>query len=188
MRAAVFLDRDGVLNNVIVKNGRPHPPRSVADLDVLPGVDDSCNRLRNLGYLLVVVTNQPDIARGTADPSTVSEINEMLQRRLGLDSIWVCPHDDDDFCSCRKPMPGMIIEAAEHHGVDLTRSFMVGDRWRDIAAGRAAGCRTAWVVGPEYTERLPVDADIQVRDLSEAADWIEHGRNACVGGEHDDSF
>lgn len=169
---AVFLDRDGVLNEALVENGKPHPPRSSAELTILPGVRESCVRLRKLGFLRVVVTNQPDLARGTLDRSTVDEINANLSAELSLDSIWVCPHDDNDGCCCRKPLPGLLRQAAGHHGIDLASSYMVGDRWRDVEAGRAAGCRTALILHPEYDERTAAHPDARVRDLSEAVDWI----------------
>lgn len=184
LRPAVFLDRDGVLNEVSVREGTPRPPTSIADLTLLPGVQESCDRLRQLGYLLVVVTNQPDIARGTVDCAMVDAINESLKSQLTLDSIWVCPHDDADGCACRKPLPGLLHRAAEYHGIDLTRSYMVGDRWRDIEAGRAAGCRTAWVVNPAYEERPAEGADVLVNSLSEATRWIAASA-VCPQEEHD---
>jgi len=181
-RAAVFLDRDGVLNKAFVTEaGTPSPPRSIDELEILPGVIESCDRLRELGYLLVVVTNQPDIARGTLDASVVDEINLRLQAELTLDSVWTCPHDDSDGCACRKPRPGLLLEAAQHHGIDLERSFMVGDRWRDVEAGRGAGCKTLWVVDPTYKDPPAVGADVRVRDLRDATHWIE-SRFSSVGG------
>lgn len=171
-RAAVFLDRDGVLNEAFIVDGIPNPPASLDRLHILPGVKESCQRLSDLGFLLVVVTNQPDIARGSLDPSTLESIHRELRSNLALDSIWVCPHDDSDRCLCRKPKPGLLEDAAEHHGIALNESFMVGDRWRDIRAGRAAGCRTALVVNPDYREGSTEDPDIRVRNLSEAVDWI----------------
>lgn len=169
---AVFLDRDGVLNEAFVECGKPHPPRSSTELRILPGVRASCQRLREMGFLRVVVTNQPDLARGQVDRSTVDAINTTLSTELHLDSIWVCPHDDADGCSCRKPLPGLLQQAAAHHGIDLTTSYMVGDRWRDVGAGRAAGCRTALIFRPEYDEPCVEHPDARVRDLSEAVDWI----------------
>lgn len=171
-RRAVFLDRDGVLNEAFVENGKPYPPRSPAELRILPGVKESCHRLHELGFLCIVVTNQPDLARGKIDRSTVDEINAVLSVELPLDSIWVCPHDDVDGCLCRKPRPGLLRQAAAHHGIDLAASYMVGDRWRDVGAGRAAGCRTALIVNPEYVEPSAEHPDARVQSLSEAVDWI----------------
>lgn len=167
---AVFLDRDGVLNAAVVVDGRPHPPRSVDEMRLLPGVEDACARLRGAGFALVCVTNQPDIARGVTTAATVAEINEQLRRRLSLDAVAVCPHDDADGCACRKPKPGLIRDAAALLGLDLERSVVVGDRWRDIEAGRQAGCRTVLIDGA-YDEPTAV-ADAVAGSLDEAVPWI----------------
>jgi D-glycero-D-manno-heptose 1,7-bisphosphate phosphatase len=169
-RRAVFLDRDGVLNAAVVRDGRPYPPRSVDEVEVLPGVEGACNRLRTAGFDLVVVTNQPDIARGTQTLEAVRHINNALLAALPLDEVVVCPHDDDDDCDCRKPRPGMLLDAAQRRGIDLSTSFMVGDRWRDVEAGIRAGCRTVFI-DRDYDERS-VQADVSVADLAEAAVWI----------------
>lgn len=171
-RRAVFFDRDGVLNEVSVKNGKPFPPRSVADLRITPGADSACRKLKAMGFSLAVITNQPDIARQRMQYSAASEINDYLQKRLGLDSIWMCPHDDSDGCQCRKPAPGLILQAAAHHAVNPESSYVVGDRWRDIGAGRAAGCRTVLILDQRYTEPIDNDADFVASNLTEAVDWI----------------
>lgn len=164
-RRAVFLDRDGVLNVAVVRDGRPYPPGSLAEMTLLPGVEEACARLKQCGFLLIVVTNQPDIARGTAASGAVDEINAALQARLGLDEIRVCPHDDADNCACRKPKPGLLLQAAHRWRIDLARSFMIGDRWRDIEAGRAAGCRTIFV-DYGYAERRPDAPDMVASSLA----------------------
>ncbi len=163
----VFLDRDGVLNVALVRDGVPVPPRSAADFQVLPGVADACAALRRSGWVLVVVSNQPDIARGHAEPARVEEINARLRAEVALDDVIVCPHDDGDGCACRKPKDGMLREGARRWGIDLSGSFMVGDRWRDIEAGRRAGCRTI-LVDRGYAERPGPTPDYVVRELSEA--------------------
>ncbi len=168
---AVFLDRDGVLNRAEVRGGRPYPPASVGDLEVLPGVAEALGLLRGAGFLLVVATNQPDVARGTQRREVVEAISALLLAALPLDEIRVCYEDGDD-CPRRKPNPGLLLEAAEAHGIDLTSSFMVGDRWRDVEAGRRAGCRTVFLdLG--YDERRPdPPADHTAADLPAAARWI----------------
>lgn len=173
-RPAVFLDRDGVLNEAVVVGGRPFPPDSVADLVLTPGVEDACAALRGAGFLLIMVTNQPDIARRTRDRAVVDAINDELRRRLGLDGVLVCAHDDGDGCGCRKPRPGMILEAAGRWQVPLTESVMVGDRWRDIAAGRSAGCRTV-LLARHYDERPAAGADLVTGTLRDAVPWIVAG-------------
>jgi D-glycero-D-manno-heptose 1,7-bisphosphate phosphatase len=170
-RRAVFLDRDGVLNRATVVDGIPHPPASVAELELLPGVEEACRRLHEAGLLLIVVTNQPDVARGTKTIDEVEALNRELATRLPLDEIRVCPHDDPDECGCRKPAPGMLLDAAREHGIELAKSVMVGDRWRDIEAGKRAGCKTVFV-SAGYSERPPDAPDLTVRDLGEAVPWI----------------
>ena len=170
-RRAAFLDRDGVLNRPTVVDGTPHPPASVDELELLPGVEDACRRLHDAGLMLIVVTNQPDVARGTQTLAEVEALNTELQARLPLDEVRVCPHDDADACDCRKPAPGMLLDAAREHGLELANSVMVGDRWRDIEAGRRAGCRTVFL-DAGYSERSPEAPDLTVRELGEAVPWI----------------
>lgn len=169
-RAAVFFDRDGVLNRAVVRGGKPYPPKSLEELEILPGVQQGCEALRDAGFFLVVVTNQPDIARGTQSSNEVSRINEHLKAALCLDDVRVCPHDDSDACSCRKPLPGLLLQAAAEHGIDLTASYLVGDRWRDIEAGRAAGCRTV-LVDYAYAEQQAT-ATHACSSSAEAMGWI----------------
>jgi D-glycero-D-manno-heptose 1,7-bisphosphate phosphatase len=169
-RPAVFLDRDGVLNEPIIVDGKPHPPASAADLVLVEGAVDACRRLRSAGLPLVVVTNQPDIARGVQSWAAVNAINAALRRRIELDALMVCPHDDADGCACRKPRPGMLLQAAEQLAIDLSRSVMVGDRWRDVEAGQRAGCTTV-LVRRGYDEPIG-QADLEVDTLSEAMSWI----------------
>ncbi len=172
-RAAVFLDRDGVLNAMrLGPDGVPRPPATAADLVVLPRVPQAIVRLRALGFDLIVVTNQPDIARGTQTREQAVAINERLRTELGLDDVRMCAHDDADACGCRKPAPGLLVLAAAERGVDLTRSYMVGDRWRDVEAGRRAGCRTV-LLDSGYAEGVPSSPDHRAADLWEAVRWIE---------------
>lgn len=168
---AVFLDRDGVLNAAVVIEGRPYPPRTVAETALLPGVEEACAALRGEGFALVCITNQPDIARGTATREAVDAINAHLQQRLHLDAVAVCPHDDADACDCRKPQPGLILRAAAQLGADLERSVVVGDRWRDVEAGRRAGCATVFV-DHGYDERRPEAPDAVAGSLAEAVPMI----------------
>jgi transaldolase len=169
MRAAVFLDRDGVLNTAVVRDGKPYPPASVDDLVIAPDAVQALRRLRAAGYRLVVVTNQPDVARGTQRREVVEGINAALAAALPLDEIRVCYHDDRDGCACRKPAPGLLTQSPEH---DLARSVMVGDRWRDVEAGRRAGVGASILIDREYAEPPGADPDVRVRSLTEAVDWI----------------
>jgi D-glycero-D-manno-heptose 1,7-bisphosphate phosphatase len=168
MRPAVFLDRDGVINRAFVRNGAPHPPSSLQDLQILPSVPEALGALKAHGYSLVVVTNQPDVARGTSSRELVDSIHERLSRELDLDAILTCFHDSDDECECRKPKPGLLYRAAEQFSIDLPSSFMVGDRWRDMEAGRRAGCRT-FFIDCHYDERPPQSFDYRVGSLLDAS-------------------
>ena len=170
-RGAVFLDRDGVLNRAPVKNGAPQSPRRIEDVEILPGVPEALQQLRAAGFRLIVVTNQPDVARGTLAREFVDAIHARLQSALPLHEFRVCYHDDADECDCRKPKPGMLLEAAHDAGLDLAASFLVGDRWRDIEAGHRAGCRTA-LVDHGYAEPDSRPPDVRVKSLVEAAAWI----------------
>jgi D-glycero-D-manno-heptose 1,7-bisphosphate phosphatase len=168
---AVFLDRDGVLNRAFVRDGTPHPPARVQEVELLPGVQEACRTLRDAGLALVVVTNQPDIARGTQTRGGVEAINAFVREHLQLDDIRVCPHDDSSGCPCRKPAPGLLLEAARDLAIDLPASVMVGDRWRDIECGKRAGCRTIFI-DHHYTEPRPEAPDFTAGSLPEAVPWI----------------
>jgi D-glycero-D-manno-heptose 1,7-bisphosphate phosphatase len=169
--SAVFLDRDGVLNRTFVIDGVPHPPADVADCEILPGVPEAMAVLKANGLPLIVVTNQPDVARGTQTRAGVDAINSHLARRLPIDAFYVCCHDNADGCECRKPRPGMLLQASREYGIDLKRSFMVGDRSGDILAGAAAGCRT-FLIDLPYSHGDRCCPDARVADLSEAARQI----------------
>ena len=171
MRRAVFLDRDGVLNASVIREGKPYPPDSLAALVILPGVEEALSQLRAAGYLNVVVTNQPDVATGKQRIEVVEAMHHRLLKELPLDSVRVCYHTDDQKCDCRKPKPGMLLQAAKDYGLDLPRSFVVGDRWRDIAAGQAVGCST-FFVDYGYDEKRPERPYVPVKSLSEAAALI----------------
>ena len=168
---AVFLDRDGVLVRAPVVDGKPQSIRGVEDLELEDGALEACTALRDAGFLVVVVTNQPDIARGTLSRKAVDEMHVKLGKLLPLDEIRVCPHDDADDCACRKPRPGMLLDAARDHGIELEKSFVIGDRWRDIGSGRSAGCACV-LLDREYSEPMPVPPDVAVRSLGEAVAWI----------------
>jgi D-glycero-D-manno-heptose 1,7-bisphosphate phosphatase len=170
-RRAVFLDRDGVLNEAVVRDGLPFPPRSSDELVVFPGVAEACQGLREHGYVLVVVTNQPDVARGLQSASGVAAINALLRQSINVDAVYVCHHDNDDGCRCRKPKPGMLRAAARDLNLDLNQSFMVGDRWSDIAAGQGAGCRTVYI-DFGYQEQGALSPDHVVSNPVEALEWI----------------
>lgn len=173
MRRAVFLDRDGVLNAAILDgNGRPRPPASPEEFIIPPCVPGACAKLRAAGFLLVCVTNQPDLARGRAVRTFVDWANREVENACGLQAVLVCPHDDGNNCDCRKPKPGLIHRAARTFGIDLAQSFMIGDRYRDIEAGQAAGLRTV-MLDYGYPERPPMQPpDFACKAFDDAAAWI----------------
>jgi D-glycero-D-manno-heptose 1,7-bisphosphate phosphatase len=172
-RAAVFIDRDGVLNRVHVRNGKPLAPQTTADFRLLPGVPAATQRLRDHGYFLVLVTNQPDIGNGRVSDVVVAAIHQQLRARIPLDDIRICPHGQAARCDCRKPKPGMLLAAARDHNIDLAASYMVGDRISDVIAGNAAGCYTIFVER-RYAESdgLAVPANATVRSFPEAVRHI----------------
>ena len=171
-KRAVFLDRDGVLNRALIRDGNPYPPAALDQFEVLPEAPAACERLRHAGFLLVVATNQPDVGRGTQSRQSVEEMHRRLLDCIPLDGIEVCWHAGrGEECPCRKPKPGMLIQAAAALGIDLTRSYMVGDRWRDVDCGVAAGCRTVFI-DRGYAEELRAQPHFFARDLAEAAEII----------------
>ena len=173
MRRAVFLDRDGVINANLERDGRPVAPTTLAEFRILPGVDDAVRRLKEHGYLVVVITNQPDVANGLTARSTVEAMHDAIRTRLAVDDIRTCFHNDAAACDCRKPKPGLIHAAAAEHDIDLAQSYVVGDRWRDVAAGRAAGCATIFI-DYGYKQDGPNCPDKVAKSLPEATTFILH--------------
>jgi D-glycero-D-manno-heptose 1,7-bisphosphate phosphatase len=171
MLKAVFLDRDGVINKASVVDGKPYPPRNLDELELLPGVDQAILQLRDRGYFCIVVTNQPDVARGKTSKETVESINQFLIQHLAIHEIISCYHDDHENCGCRKPKPGSLLKAALKYNIDLNKSFMVGDRWRDIEAGQNAGCKT-FFIDYQYNEKQPQNPTYKVKSLTDAVNII----------------
>lgn len=171
MKRAAFLDRDGVINKPRIVDGKPFPPTGTDDLELYEGVALAVSRMKSKGLMVIVITNQPDVARGTTSLDTVDEIHALLKRQLEIDDIFVCPHDDDHDCDCRKPRPGLIWQAAEQWHIDVGNSFLVGDRWRDVDAGKVAGCTTIFI-NRGYTERQPTGHHFETQSLADASDLI----------------
>ena len=171
LNRVAFLDRDGVINAAVMRDGKPYPPASIAETHILDDVPHALAFLKAVGFRIAVITNQPDVARGAQTQAAVETINGFLASRLPLDHIEVCYHDEGDGCDCRKPKPGLIHRSARALGVVTLQGFVVGDRWRDIEAGRAAGCRTVWI-DRGYRERLPEGYDYRTTSLLAAAQWI----------------
>jgi D-glycero-D-manno-heptose 1,7-bisphosphate phosphatase len=168
---AVFLDRDGVLNANLIRNNRPYAPRTLDEFSVLPGVEDAVRQIKVAGFLAIVATNQPDVPDGITSRATVDAFHAELRRRMPLDDIKICFHNNAAHCTCRKPLPGLLLEAAAERGIDLAASYMVGDRWRDVKAGQAVGCHAIFV---DYglTQDEAVEPDAIVKSLPEAVAYI----------------
>jgi D-glycero-D-manno-heptose 1,7-bisphosphate phosphatase len=181
---AVFLDRDGVLNRALLRDGKPYPPASLAELEILPDAAAALAVLKRLGFLLVVVTNQPDVGRGTQQQEIVDAMHAHLRETLPIDDILVCYHADEHGCDCRKPEPGLILRAAAKYEIELTASYMVGDRWRDIEAGERAGCKTV-LIEYGYREQGPrIGPSVRVASLGAATNWIKvHAASAAFRRE-----
>jgi D-glycero-D-manno-heptose 1,7-bisphosphate phosphatase len=171
MARAILLDRDGVLIRSTVRNGVPHPPASANDVEILPFVPFALRKFRDAGYRLIMVTNQPDVARGIQTRAEVERINACLQSALPIEAVYVCYHDNADLCTCRKPAPGLLLQAAREHRIDLSASFMVGDRWSDIVAGEKAGCRTL-LISRSYSRPERCIPGAVVTDLLEGSERI----------------
>jgi D-glycero-D-manno-heptose 1,7-bisphosphate phosphatase len=170
-RRAVFLDRDGVIVRPTFRGGRSFAPTSLRDFTPLPRALQAMRRLKQAGYWIVVVTNQPDVGAGKLDRRTVEAMHRRLRSWAPLDDIRVCYHTSDMDCSCRKPSPGMLLQASRRWNIDLINSIMIGDRWSDIEAGRAARCFSIFI-DHGYDERAPKRPDLTVKSLNEAADFI----------------
>ena len=172
MKKAVFLDRDGVVNKAFIRHGLPTSPISLNELEILPGVKESILRLKKLNYICLLVTNQPDVSRGKIEKKTVIEMNNFLKKEIELDDIFVCYHDDYEKCKCRKPKSGLLIQASKKWDIDVRKSFMIGDRWRDIQAGISAGCKTIFIDN-NYNEAKRVKASYTSANLVDAVFIIE---------------
>jgi D-glycero-D-manno-heptose 1,7-bisphosphate phosphatase len=167
------LDRDGVINRALERDHKPFAPRSLAEFEILPEVPAASAKLKAAGFLLIVATNQPDVGRGTLKKENVERIHAHLMAQLPIDRVEVCYHPGQGLsnCDCRKPKPGMLLRAAHELGIDLAQSWMVGDRWRDVDCGHAAGCRTIFI-DHGYAEELRQKPDFWAGNLAEAADII----------------
>lgn len=169
MNRAVFLDRDGVINRAIIHEGKAYAPHSLDSFHILPNVAESVIKLRQAGFLTIVVTNQPEIARGTLSAAIVADMHQRLRSLVRVDDIFVCPHKDSDECPCRKPKPGMMFDAAKEYGIDLSNSFLVGDSWKDMEAAGNAGCKGILI---KTSHNKDVSCFRSVENLAEAVDVI----------------
>jgi len=166
---AVFLDRDGVVNEVIIRDGEVSGPHSLEEFIWVEGIKEAVNRLKAASWYVFIITNQPDIARKKLDPIISEEISKTIYEHLLVDEIQVCPHDDHHNCACRKPRPGMLLSLAWRWKIALTESFMIGDSWKDIAAGQSAHCQTILL---ERYYNKGTEADFKVDTILSAVELI----------------
>ncbi|MEJ7692852.1 HAD family hydrolase [Daejeonella sp.] len=171
MQLAVFLDRDGVLNKGYVKDGKSYAPRKIEHFKLLPYAVQSVEKLRKHGFLVIVATNQPDINNGLVTLIEVEKMHLLLKRRTKIDDIFLCPHSKDEECLCRKPKPGMLLDAAKKHNINLSKSFIIGDRSSDIEAGTGAGCRAIFL-NRFYKEPKPTSQEQTFYSINAATNYI----------------
>ena len=169
MKRAVFLDRDGVVNEVVFRNGEVASPRSLEEFTWTEDIQKAINQLKSASFLVFIITNQPDIARKKMDPLFLDQVSKLIHQELPIDEIVVCPHDNQDNCPCRKPKPGMILTLAQKWNIDLSQSFLIGDSWKDMSAGKAANCKTI-LIQRDYN--LETEADFKVKNMASATDLI----------------
>lgn len=167
MNRAVFLDRDGVINRNAIRDGRPVGPSKIEDFVILPGVREAIESFRAAGYLVIVATNQPQVS-----PALMAAMHSKMREGLRLDDIRVCTHAEAENCACRKPKAGLLLDAAKAHDIALAESWMIGDRWRDVEAGKAAGCRTVFIDYGYTGEPRPQAPDFTVASLRAAVPFV----------------
>ena len=171
LNRAVFLDRDGVINQAPVRNGHPFSPADMTEFFWVDPIKEVTLELKSLGYLLFCVTNQPDVGRGLQSREVVESFHTAILTELPIDKIFACYHDDSDQCNCRKPRPGLIVEAQKEYDLNLAASWLIGDRWKDIDAGAAAGCNTVFLEY-EYDEKLRTKPDHTISQLAQLVPLI----------------
>jgi D-glycero-D-manno-heptose 1,7-bisphosphate phosphatase len=169
---AVFVDRDGVINEIIYRDGEPGSPRNLAEFQLCEGIREPLRKLRLAGFRLFVVTNQPDLARQLLSDETLAACNDIILQALPFEDIKVCPHDDDDKCRCRKPLPGMLLELTAEAGLALPQSYFIGDTWKDADAALAAGCKSI-LLDRAYNRGNRTDH--RVHDVAQAVELILSG-------------
>lgn len=177
MNKAIFLDRDGVINSSLIFNDKPFAPLSLDEFEIIPGVIRGLERLKLAGFLNIVVTNQPDLSTGKQTLESLNHIHKYLLKECPIDGIKVCSHTSMHFCDCRKPRPGMLIEASKELDIDLSESYMIGDRWSDIEAGQRAGCKNTFFIDYGYKEKKPSGEFILVESLSDCVQIILESLN-----------
>jgi D-glycero-D-manno-heptose 1,7-bisphosphate phosphatase len=171
MQKAVFLDRDGVINRAIVRDGKPYAPREMSGFELLPQVEEAISNLADANFLIFVVTNQPDIGNGFISLDIVEQMHKQFLQNLPIKKIYICAHRQDEGCDCRKPKPGMLLKAKEEFNIDMSASYMIGDRYGDVCAGQNAGCISIFIDN-DYVETPDFDVNMRANSLYEASKYI----------------
>ena len=171
-KKAIFIDRDGIINKVVMREGTVSSPWRLEEFEILPDVKECLGAFKKMGFLNIVFSNQPDISRGFLKIDDLDKMHKIIADKLPMDEIKFCPHDDKAHCSCRKPKPGLILEAVEKWSIDLEKSYVIGDSWKDIGAGKAAGCKT-FLLRREYNKDFQKDYNFEVNNLKEMVEIIK---------------
>ena len=168
---AIFLDRDGVINNIVKRSPTwIGSPRTPDEWQLMAGIQEAVQLLHDAGYLIIVITNQPEIARNQTTRAQLDALHALMCQQIPqIDEVFFCPHDNEANCDCRKPKPGLILKAMREWGIDLKNSWMVGDRDKDIVAGQAAGCKTC-LIQNEY--HYPCEPDLICKSVLEFAQQL----------------
>jgi len=167
----VFLDRDGVLNESLVISGKPYAPTQKSEFKITNGSIDAINKIKKKGFLTIIVTNQPDLVTGKLEKHTLDFFHKKLITLMPIDDIFICAHVDRDKCSCRKPKPGLIFKAASKYNINLSKSYMIGDRWRDVDCAKEAGLRSIFI-DHRYNEKLNNVPDFTIFTIRDAINCI----------------
>jgi len=173
---ALFWDRDGVLNKIIMRDGKPSSPWRIEEFEILPDVKRCLEKTKEMGFLNIVFTSQPDISRGFLKTEELEKMHRIISKTLSVDEIKFCPHDDKDNCECRKPKPGLIVEAVKKWSIDLDKSYVVGDSWKDIKAGKSVGCKT-FLLRKKYNKDYKEDYDFEINSLKQMVEIIKNLNN-----------
>ena len=180
MNRAVLLDRDGVINEVLFREGnntKPIAPWKIEEFKLIKNINRPLNNIRKMGFKLFIVTNQPDVAKGILKPGVLKKMNDIILNTLPIDEIMVCKHIDSDYCECRKPKPGMIKTLAQKWKIDVQSSFLIGDNWKDIESGKAAGCSTILI---DKFYNSSIQSDYRVENLKMSVEVIEPNETKVV--------
>ena len=169
MNRCVFLDRDGIINEALAIEGKPYPPNNVREIKIVDGVDELLKYLKSKGFITVVITNQPDVGNRLQDKKIVEKINSYLMDSLLIDDLFSCYHTAKDKCLCRKPKTKLFELAKEKYNIDFSQSWVIGDRWKDVEAGKNIGAKTIFV-DYQYREKQPKEPDFTIKQVSEIID------------------